>query len=238
MFKRKKEEVYQKEFAGIRVQIHRKRIKNLYVRVNRRTGEVRISCPIRFSELALERFIDSKYVWIKKQQQKAASNPPKPEYQLIDGERIFILGNEYELMVESSKRKSIVQVDGNKMILQLRGESNLEKRKKVLDTWMRAQLMVQIPILIDKYEADMEVHVKDYRVKKMKTRWGTCNITDQRIWLNLELAKKSYGCLEMVVVHEMVHLLERLHNKRFYALMDKFMPDWRIYNQELNSTID
>jgi len=97
----------------------------------------------------------------------------------------------------------------------------------VLTEWYRAELKREIPKLIEKWQRIMKVDVRDFGVKRMKTRWGTCNIRAKRIWLSLELAKKDPKCLEYVVVHEMVHLLERLHNKRFYRLMDQFLPDWR-----------
>ena len=68
----------------------------------------------------------------------------------------------------------------------------------------------------------------------MKTRWGTCNVKEGRIWLNLQLAKKPPECLEYVIIHELTHLLEPGHNQRFYQLMDRFLPDWRRVHQELN----
>ena len=80
----------------------------------------------------------------------------------------------------------------------------------------------------------IKVNVADWGVKQMKTRWGTCNIRDRRIWLALELAKKPLICLEYVVVHEMTHLLERYHNERFYGFMTTFLADWRNIRLELN----
>ncbi len=91
-----------------------------------------------------------------------------------------------------------------------------------------------LPAMIKKYEALMDVRVAEFGVKRMKTRWGTCNTSAQRIWLNLELAKKPLACLEYVVAHEMTHLLERSHNQRFVQLMDQFMPDWRTHKAQLN----
>ncbi|MEX0608622.1 MAG: SprT-like domain-containing protein [Balneolaceae bacterium] len=113
-------------------------------------------------------------------------------------------------------------------------ESTKEKRATVLEEWYRAEIKKEISKLISKWEDPMGVSVKEFGVKRMKTRWGTCNIRDRRIWLNLELAKKSPDCLEYVVVHEMVHLLERLHNKRFHNFMDQFFPEWRQIKKKLN----
>jgi predicted metal-dependent hydrolase len=81
-------------------------------------------------------------------------------------------------------------------------------------------------------------HYKDYVLTLLfvKYVWGSCNTSDHRVWLNLELAKKPLHCLEYVLVHEMVHLLERQHTERFKELMDKFLPHWRLYREELNQT--
>lgn len=94
-----------------------------------------------------------------------------------------------------------------------------------------------IPAYIDKWEKLIGVSVNEFRVKCMKTKWGSCNIESKRIWINLELAKKTPRCLEYIIVHEMVHLLERHHNERFHAYMDKFMPNWRSIKAELNNMV-
>jgi predicted metal-dependent hydrolase len=109
-----------------------------------------------------------------------------------------------------------------------------EQRRKVLTEWYRRQLKQLLPALIEKWQPIIDVEVKAWGVKQMKTRWGTCNIPAQRIWLNLELIKKPLNCLEYVVVHEMVHLLERHHNARFKAYMDEFLPHWREHKFALN----
>ena len=116
----------------------------------------------------------------------------------------------------------------------IRSGSSVLKRQSVLNEWYRIQLKKSIPAFITKYEKLMGVKVNQFGVKRMKTRWGTCNNRAQRIWLNLELAKKPIECLEYIVVHEMAHLLESRHNDRFVSLMDKYMPKWRFYKDELN----
>ncbi|MBO6524774.1 MAG: M48 family metallopeptidase [Balneolaceae bacterium] len=238
MFRKKRSTIYTIEIEGIEVEVTRKSIKNLYVRVNRRNGKVRVSCPLRISEKHLTRFIASKLSWIKKQKEKTTLIKPERALQYLSGEKHLFMGKEYFLVVKKGDSKSNVFLEKDSLIMQIRGKDTLEKRTKLLDEWYRAHLKEMIQELIRKYEPIMDVKVLEFGVKKMKTRWGTCNIKDQRIWLNLELAKKSFDCLEMVVVHEMVHLLERLHNKRFYFLMDKFMPEWRKANTKLNSFID
>ena len=116
----------------------------------------------------------------------------------------------------------------------MRPGTSREEREAVLQRWYRRRLREQIPPLIAKWEPEIGVTVTEWGIKKMKTRWGTCNINARRIWLNLELAKKPVACLEYILVHEMVHLLERHHNERFKQLMDRLMPQWRLHREELN----
>ena len=104
----------------------------------------------------------------------------------------------------------------------------------MLYQWYRSQLRSQLPALLAKWEPKVGVTVDDLRIKRMKTRWGSCNIAAKRVWLNLELAKKPAACLEYIVVHEMVHLIERAHNNRFRELLDRLMPHWHLYRDELN----
>ncbi len=238
MFRKKRSTTYTIEIEGIEIEVTRKPIKNLYVRVKRRNGMVKVSCPTRVSERHLIRFIVSRISWIKDQKEKVNRINAKPKLDYVSGEKHSFLGREYLLEVKKGAPKSGVFLEGDSLVMGIRGKDTLDKRVRLLENWYRARLKEMIQNLIHHYEPIMDVKVQEFGVKKMKTRWGTCNIKDQRIWLNLELAKKSFDCLEMVVVHEMVHLLERLHNKRFYSLMDKFMPDWSKANTELNSFID
>ena len=121
--------------------------------------------------------------------------------------------------------------------LYVRPGSDLAQRQRVMTAWYRRQLKRQIPLLLAKWQPIIGVEANEWGVKQMKTKWGTCNIRARRIWLNLELAKKPTHCLEYIIVHELVHLLERLHNVRFRAFMDRFMPQWRSYRDELNQLL-
>ena len=236
--KYKKRQIHRLTVSGIEIEVTRKAIKNLYVKVSKRSGRVRISCPNRVSEQELVRFVLSRLDWIKKKKLEAQKVKQPEEYNFISGEEHYFKGKGYELTVIEGKGKSGAEIDGNSILLKVKPDSSKEKKEKVLDTFYRAELKSVIPNLIEKWEPVMKVKVKEFGVKKMRTRWGTCNIKARRIWLSLELAKKSPGCLEAVVVHEMVHLLERRHNARFYGLMDKFFPEWRKFEGELKSVID
>lgn len=240
MFGRKKEEKFELTIDELSIEVTRKKIKNIYLRVNRNSGKIRVSVPVRISNKELERFISSKYTWILKHKIKAESTTKKDEIEYVSGDVILFQGKNYELNILEGEGTTNIEIIDDNLILTIKGRSvsTVKERKNMIEKWYRTILLEQISSIIKKYEPIMGVQVKEYRVKKMKTRWGTCNIRDCRIWLNLELVKKSEGALEMVVVHEMVHLLERLHNKRFYGLMDTFMPQWRFFNDELKSMID
>lgn len=216
------------------VLVSRKEIKNIYLKVNSRSKKIRISAPKHISDNKIESFVRSKCDWIEKQLAKKVKVPTKLNY--IDGEEHYFNGRKYKLKIVEQKGAQKVLVTEDELILYTKLNSTRQKREKLLQEWYRAYLKENIPKIIDKYEDIMEVEVKEFGVKKMRTRWGTCNIKAKRIWLSLELAKKSEGCLEMVVVHEMVHLLERLHTKRFYVLMSLFMPNWKTFDKELKGS--
>jgi predicted metal-dependent hydrolase len=119
--------------------------------------------------------------------------------------------------------------------LNVPSESTAERRERVLQRWYRQQLRALIPPLLVKWESALGVEVADWRIKKMKTKWGACSVEARRIWLNLELAKKPVQCLEYIIVHEIAHLIDRHHSDRFISIMDKHLPQWRLHQQQLNS---
>lgn len=216
------------------IELTRKNIKNLHLKVTPPHGHIKISAPKKMSERQIRSFIISKLDWIKTHQQKILARPyPKP-LQYIDGETIKYQGIPYQLQFKEHSKPGKVECLQNIILLYHRPGSTILQKEKILNDWYRNQLRIRIPELICHYEAIMNVIVADFGIKRMKTKWGTCNITARRIWLNLELAKKSPKCLTYIVVHEMTHLLETGHTKRFYALLDQFMPDWKSAEQELN----
>jgi predicted metal-dependent hydrolase len=177
----------------------------------------------------------SRLGWIRRQQARFAAQPRQSEREMVHGESHYVWGRRYRLMIEERDAPPQVRIHGgSKLVLQVRPGAAADKRRAILNAWYRAELKARIPDLIAKWGPLIGVQVTEWRIKRMKTRWGTCNIEAQRIWLNLELAKKPPHCLEYVLVHEMVHLLEQHHNERFRALMDQFMPQWQLYRDELN----
>jgi predicted metal-dependent hydrolase len=228
------------EVEGLSIQLHRKNVKNLNLRVYPGEQQIRMSIPRRLSKKAAIRFIKEKLPWIKKQLRKKPALARKPTFKYISGEKHFVWGKLYTLQVVEKNQSPSVQINEHDDILTLsvRPGTSTSKKASVLKEWYRGELKREIPKLIEKWEPEMNVSVKEFGVKQMKTRWGTCNIRDGRIWLNLELAKKRPELLKYVVVHEMVHLLERLHNKRFYQFMSAFLPDWKSLKNELNGKSD
>jgi len=217
----------------IDVQIVRKRIKNLHLRIYPPDGCVRVTAPMSIRDDEVRFVVMERFNWIKKQQLRLSSLPPAPSCKMLTGECHHYLGQPYTLeVIERSGRQQAVLEDST-LLLYVRPGTDVDKRSLLLNGWYRQQLKILLPELIQKWEPVIGVNVADWGVKKMKTRWGSCNIGARRIWLNLELMKKSMDCLEYVLVHEMVHLLERYHNRNFKAYMDQFLPDWRLHDEVL-----
>ena len=224
--------------GNISIDVVRKDIENLHLAVYPPNGRVRIASPLKIDDEAVRLFAISKMAWIKKQQLKFETQQRQSKRQFISGESHYYKGKRYLLNVIYHNAAPKVEIrNKNRIDLYVRVGSNTEQRGKVLTEWYRRQLKSQIPSLIDKWQKIIGVKVQDWGIKKMKTKWGTCTIANSRIWLNLELAKKPEHCVEYIVVHEMVHLLERNHNDRFVAHMDKFMPQWHFYKDELNNSM-
>ena len=223
------------EVSGIQVEVVRKPIKNLHLSVHPPEGRVRVSAPTRTDDEAVRMAVVSKLRWIQRHRQTFAAQPRQSPREMVGGESHYFLGRRYRLHVLEHDRPNNVTLKGNsEMILHVRPGTTRDKRQQVLNDWYRRYMKEVIPDLIQKWEPVIGVRIDDWGVKKMKTRWGSCNIRDHRVWLNLDLAKKSPHYLEYVLVHEMVHLLERHHNDRFKSFMDQFMPQWRLYRDELN----
>jgi len=183
-------------------------------------------------------FAVSKLSWIKRHQAKFKQQERQSPREYVSGESHYYEGQRYLLTVifQAPPLPNNVKIRNKKYLeLYARKGSNKNQRKRVLTEWYRWQLKNEIPGLIEKWKGKIGVEVNDWGVKLMKTKWGTCNLKAKRVWLNLELAKKSPLCLEYILVHELIHLRERYHNDRFIAYMDKFLPNWKFLREELNN---
>jgi predicted metal-dependent hydrolase len=210
------------ELGNIKIDVELKNIKNIHLSVYPPNGKVKISAPERMDLDTIRVFTISKLKWIKKQQEAFRNQERETPREYLTKESHYFKGKRYLLKVIEHNAKP-------KVILKQ------EKRKQILDEWYRAELKKIVPKMIEKWEKKIGVKSNEFGIKKMKTKWGTCNTQAKRICLNLEIAKKPFECLEYIIVHELVHLLERRHNEKFIKYMNEFMPKWRFYREELNS---
>ena len=218
----------------ITVELTRKNIKNLNLRITQPEGQVRVSAPKKTSIDVIYAFVVSRYNWILLQQEKIQAQANQNTVTYDTGEKLCYFGRQFELLVVDCGSKPDIVINEHLLELNIHANSTYEQRQKVVENWYRCQLKNQIPLLVKKYEFLMNLQVQEFGVKKMKTRWGTCNPAAKRIWLNLELAKKPIECLEYVVLHEMTHFLEPKHNQRFYDFVTKYMPSWKMAEQKLS----
>ena len=220
----------------IQVQIVRKDIKNLHLGVYPPNGRVRAAVPLHVTDENVRLAVINKLGWIKKQQAHFRAQPRQSQREMVTGESHYVWGKRYLLDVIERTGKHEIAIKSNKRLtLFVSPNTTRTNRELVLNEWYRATLKERIPDLIAKWEPIVGVQVGEWGVRKMKTMWGSCMVGNGRIWLNLELAKKPPECLEYILVHEMVHLLERHHNGQFRTYMDKFMPHWRWHRDVLNS---
>jgi predicted metal-dependent hydrolase len=221
--------------SGIDVEVVRKDIKNLHLGVYPPLGRVRVAAPLVITDEAVRLAVIDKLGWIKRQKTKFTEQPRQSQREMVNGESHYFLGQRYRLRVHEAQAPARVVVRGVASLdLFVRPNNGPEQREGILLHWYREQLKQLIPPLLDKWQPIIGVQAKGWGIKKMKTKWGSCNPTAQRVWFNLELAKKPELCLEYIVVHELVHLLERNHTVRFTALMDGFLPNWRVCRETLN----
>ena len=223
--------------SNIEIQIDRKDIKNLHVGVYPPYGRVRVATPLHIDDEAVRLAIISRLSWIKKQKRNFEEQPRHSKREMVSGESHYFLGKRYLLDVIYGNAKHEIVKNHSKLELHVRVNTSVENRQIVLNEWYREELKKEVSKLIIKCEKLIGVKVDKWEIKKMKTKWGSCNIESKKILLNLELAKKPIECIEYIIVHELVHLLERHHNGNFKMLMDKFMPSWREKRDMLNSGV-
>ncbi len=220
---------------AISITITKKRIKNLIVSIDR-DGAVKVSAPLRCSVEKIMTFLTGKQDWIKTHVDKAKQRPKVSPVAIQSGVLYQHLGNSYPFKVYEHLQKSSIHLDDQHIICYVKPQATEEDKQQLLVQWQRMQMRALLPHLISKWEPVIGVKVKEWRTRAMTSRWGSCQTRTHRICLNLCLIQKPLLCLEYVLVHEMVHLLEASHNRRFHQLMSGFMPEWKHYKQLLNRT--
>ncbi len=216
------------------VEVVKKSIKNIHLSVHPPLGRVRIAAPLHIDLDTVRVFAISKLSWIRQQQDKLRSQARESPREYLDRESHEVWGKRYLLKVMEHDAPPQVTLEHSVLVLQVRPGADDAKKRDVLDEWYRDQLKAKTLALFDKWAPHIGVAVPSLTVRKMKTRWGSCTPATLHVLINLELAKKPPECLEYIVVHELTHLLEPTHNRRFMALMTQFMPKWQFYRDELN----
>ncbi len=224
------------EVGGLVVEIVRKDIKNLHVGVYPPSGRVRVAAPLRLSDDAVRVAVSTRLGWIRRQRAEFDAQARQSRREMIEGESHFFRGRRYRLsVIERDGPPTLRIVNSSTLQLKIRQGTDRAGREAILERWYRARLREQIPALLEKWQPRIGVDVAEVRIRKLKTRWGSCNAVARRLWLNLELVKKPPICTEYIVVHEMIHLLERHHSERFGELLNTALPNWRTVRDQLNS---
>lgn len=222
--------------SDIQIEIIKKDIKNMHLSVLPPDGKVRVSAPNNLSDESIIMFVKTKLGWIKKQQEKFELQPRQSEREYVSGETLYVWGHQYFLQVEYNQKKNSLVLEGNKAILSVRKESTAKQREKFVNEWYRSLLKTEVEKYLPKWEAITGLYCDSWQSKYMTTKWGTCNTSTRKIWLNLQLAKKPIECLEYVILHELAHLKVKNHGPDFVAILDLHMPYWRECKKMLNDS--
>lgn len=227
------------DVAGISVKITKKDIKNMHLYVKPPDGHVEVSAPRHLSDESISMFIRTRVGWIKKQQEKFREQPRQTEREYVSGETLYVWGKQFFFQIEYSNHGNTLTLSGDKAILTVRKESTAQQRENYVNEWYRVLLKAEIEKRLPKWEKLTGLYCSGWQTKKMSTKWGTCNTKTGKIWINLQLAKKPFECLDYILLHELTHLQVKDHGPEFLAILDEYMPYWREVKKQLNdSTLD
>lgn len=219
---------------GLNIDVVRKDIKHIHVGVYPPAGRVRIAAPLGFDDERVRLAVVQRLPWIRRQRKELQGAARQTLREMLTGESHYVWGLRKRLKVVERPGRAHIEVDGDRLVLYVAASTSVELRRSYLDRWYREQLRAVLPELIHKWEQRFDVTVPTWTIRKMKTKWGSCNRETRNVWFNVELAKKHPDCLEYIVVHELTHYFEATHGARFATLMDRNLPDWRVRRDELN----
>lgn len=222
--------------GGIDVDVVYKSIKNLHIGVYPPMGRVRVAAPEVLDDEQVRLAVVNRLPWIKRQREQLQAAERQTRREMVTGESHYVWGSRLRLKMIERPGRAHIEIDGDRLLLYAPEGTSADNRRALIDRWYRDQLREAIPALISKWERSMRVNVPKWSIRRMKTKWGSCNRETGHIWFNVELAKKHPDCLEYLIVHEMTHLWERGHGERFTKLMDKNLPDWRARRDVLNES--
>lgn len=230
------ERIEEIEVAGHPVEIVRKKIKNLHVGVYPPHGRIRVAAPLSISLEAVKLAVSTRLSWIRRKQVEFKRQDREAPRRFVSGETHYVFGKPYRLLVRRSDGRAKVELGpGNRLILTVSANATLEDKERRIAGWQRDQLRQRIPARVDEWANRLNVGTPSWRIKRMKTLWGSCNPEKGLIWINLELSKKPLACLDYVVLHEMAHFISPRHDDLFVSALDRMMPNWRQIRSDLNA---
>ncbi len=221
--------------CGYKVCLTRKPIKHIYLRINRETSDLRVSAPVRVGLSEIENFIRLKKSWIDRRLKQAEPLREKTVTAFADGQRLLYRGRPYLLKISQPDNTIKITEQNQELIFHLPATADEALKHELFLVICTDYLNSVIPDLLETWQRRIGASINEWRLKTMKTRWGSCNIQQKRIWLNRNLGMYAVEEIEYVIVHELIHLLERYHNERFYRFMDRYLPDWRKRKSRLNN---
>ncbi|MDO4229656.1 MAG: SprT family zinc-dependent metalloprotease [Capnocytophaga sp.] len=222
------------QFNDIEVVLSFKEIKNIHLRVHPPLGRVTLSAPKGMDLERLRIFVSTKLSWIRKEKKKFLEQEREHEYLYLTQESHYFFGKKYLLKITPTDKKCAVILHHSKIEILVTDPTDKALIKETLYKWYREQLKSYLTERIEFYKAKMNVSPERFGIRKVKTKWGSCNNISKTIWFNIELAKKTKECIDYIIVHELVHLKERSHNKNFIMLMNKYLPNWQLRKKQLN----
>lgn len=224
--------------SNLSIETIRKDIKNIHLGVYPPNGRIRIAVPLKTKKESIRLFVILKIPWIKKQQKFFSKQERQTPRKYVTGETHYIFGKAYRLnVIKSNEPSKIITNRKTHIDLYIKKSSTILQRRELFEKFYRKELETVLSKSVKKWEKKVGVKIREFRIRKMKTKWGTCNGKEKRIWLNLELAKKPFHCIDYVIVHELVHLKEKKHNDKFIELLELAYPRWQEHKNELNRGI-
>ena len=217
---------------GIPIEVRRKRIKHLHLYVKPPDGHALVTAPLHMSDAMIERFVRTKADWLQSSVARFANRPQPAPLEYVSGETLMVWGEPVTLLLRHGGRNAVALMDDT-LVLTARETATAAQREKILREWYRAQLIAEITRRLPRWEAATGLTPASWQTKAMHTRWGTCNVKTRKLWFAVRLAQKPPACLDYIILHELLHLVERKHNARFYGLLDQYMPEWREYKAKL-----
>ncbi|BDI06873.1 M48 family metallopeptidase [Sphaerotilus microaerophilus] len=222
------------DLGDLHAEVIRKTIKHVHLSVLPPAGKVRVAAPQSMALDTIRLFVISKLAWIRSQQRKLLSQERETPREFLNKESHYLWGKRYLLEISFADAAPAVNLTPRRLHLQVRPGSDAARCEEVLDGWYRQQVREAVPALLAKWEPLLQVKANRVFVQRMKTKWGSCSPESGHIRLNTDLAKKPPECLEYIVAHELVHLLEPTHNEQFSALMGLYLPHWQHLRKLLN----